>query len=375
MFRLIDKIRQLEAAGRDVIHLEIGDPDFATPANIVEAGRAALAGGDTHYSSSWGISPFIDAIRDTTLRSRGFRPDAGQVLVVPGANIAAFYAVFCLVNPGQEVLVPDPGFPTYAAAVRMCGATPVAYPLREEAAFRMRAADIEPLITLNTRLLIVNSPNNPTGAITEPQHMREIYDLAVKHDLYLLTDEIYARMRYNEAIEFASPATWDLCRERVILANGFSKAFAMTGWRLGSMIGPEAVIERIMLLLQTTSSCVSPFVQRAGLEALTGDQSAISAMMAAYRSRRDFLVEGLRKIPGVTCHSPGGAFYVFPNIRSFGLSSAEFAHKMLHNVGVAVLPGDCFGTNGEGFIRICYASSQQRIAEALNRIGKACAHF
>jgi aspartate/methionine/tyrosine aminotransferase len=374
MFKLLDKIRQLEAGGRHVIHLEIGDPDFPTPDNIVAAGRAALAAGETHYVSSWGIPTFIETICETTQRSRGFRPSLRQVLVVPGANIAVFYAVFCLTNPGQEVLVPNPGFPTYASAIKMCGARMVSYPLREENAFRLRAADIEPLITPNTRLLIINSPHNPTGAITEPDSLREIYDLAVRHDIYLFSDEIYARMNYNDD-EFASPATWDLCHDRVILSNGFSKAFAMTGWRLGAVIGPEAVMERMMLLLQTTSSCVPPFVQHAGLEALRGDQSEVRAMMAEYRWRRDMLVKGLNGISGITCHLPGGAFYAFPNIRSFGLPSEQFADRMLHDAGVGILPGDCFGSQGEGFIRICYAASRQNIAEGLDSIRCACARL
>lgn len=371
MFKVIDRVKALEAQGRNIIHLEIGDPDFNTPKNIVNAAIESLENGETHYVSSWGMGDFVEVIKDATMSSRQFRPDANQVLVTPGANIAIFYAVFCLSNPGQEVLVPDPGFPTYLSAIRMCGGIPVPFPLKEENGFRMRAADIEPLITKNTRLLIINSPQNPTGAITEPWALKEIYELAVKHDLYIYSDEIYARMVYGDQ-EFFSISTLDECRERVILSNGFSKAFAMTGWRLGSLIMPAIVAERMMLLLQTTSSCVSPFLQRAGIEAITGDQEAINTMMMEYKFRRDLLVGGLNQIPGISCHLPGGAFYAFPNISSFGMSSEVFADYILNEAGIALLPGSCFGHQGEGFVRLVYASSRDNITNAISRLTAAC---
>lgn len=372
MFKVLDKARRLEAAGRSIIHLEIGDPDFSTPPNIVDAAKRALDAGEHHYTSSWGIPEFRNEIRNVTRNSRGFYPDENQVLVVPGANIGIFYAIFCLCNPGQEVLVPDPGFPTYLSSIKMCGAKAVPYPLHDENQFRIRAADIEPLITPNTRLLILNSPQNPTGAITERWALEEIYELAVKHDLYVYSDEIYARMVYDDS-SFFSIASMDQAKERVILSNGFSKAFAMTGWRLGVLVAPEVVAERMMMLLQTTSSCVSPFLQRAGLEAITGDQGQVKVMMDEYRARRDLLVEGLRAIPGMQCHMPGGAFYAFPDIRAFGLTSEQFADYMLEDAGVALLPGSNFGDQGEGFIRICYAQSRENIAEALRRIAASCA--
>jgi aspartate aminotransferase len=371
MFKVIDKVRHLESQGRNIIHLEIGDPDFQTPQNIVEAAKLSLDNGETHYVSSWGMPDFIDVIRDATHSSRGFKPDSDQVLVTPGANIAIFYATFCLSNPGQEILVPDPGFPTYLSAIKMCGAKPVPYPLYDKNAFRMRAADIEPLITDKTRLIIINSPQNPTGAITEPWALKEIYELAVKHDLYIYSDEIYARMVYGDQ-EFFSVASLDECKERVILSNGFSKAFAMTGWRLGTLVMPAEVAERMMLLLQTTSSCVSPFLQRAGIEAIRGNQSSVNQMMLEYKSRRDLLVNGLNKISGIQCHMPGGAFYAFANISSFGMSSEAFADYMLQHAGIALLPGSCFGSQGEGFVRLVYASSRSGLMDAVNRLEDAC---
>jgi aspartate aminotransferase len=374
MFKVIDRVKKLERSGRNIIHLEIGDPDFSTPPNIVSAAKDSLDNGEFHYVSSWGMADFIEAICQATERSRGFLPNVNQVLVTPGANIGIFYSVFCLANPGQEILVPDPGFPTYLSAIKMCGAVPVPYPLREKNAFRMRAEDIEPLITDKTRLLIINSPQNPTGAITEPHALKEIYELGVKHDLYIYSDEIYARMIYEDS-NFFSIASLDSCAERVILSNGFSKAFAMTGWRLGSLVAPPEVAERMMLLLQTTSSCVSPFLQRAGIEAINGDQSSVNLMMAEYRSRRNELVDGLNSIPGISCHLPGGAFYAFPSISSFSLSSEQFAEYILEKAGVAILPGSCFGHQGEGFVRICYASSMGTIKEAINRIRVACSEL
>lgn len=371
MFKVIDKVKRLEAQGRDIVHLEIGDPDFTTPRHIIEAAQHSLDLGETHYGSSWGLADFVETMRQATLRSRGFLPDADQVLVTPGANISIFYAIFCLVNPGHEVLVPNPGFPTYLSTISMCGAQAVPYPLHDRNGFRMRAADIEPLITPRTRLLIINSPQNPTGAITEPEHLKEIYALAEKHDLYIYSDEIYSRMVYEDG-DFFSIASLDQARERVILSNGFSKAYAMTGWRLGSVIAPRVVAERMMMLLQTTSSCVPAFVQRAGIAAIEGDQASVREMMAAYRRRRDLLVQGLNAIPGIQCHLPGGAFYAFPNIASFGMSSEAFADAMLEKANVALLPGSNFGSQGEGFVRMVYASSEANIQKALERIAQAC---
>ena len=371
MFKVIDKVKRLEAQGRNIVHLEIGDPDFTTPGHIIEAAKKSLDLGETHYGSSWGLDEFIQTMRQATFKSRGFLPEVDQVLVTPGANISIFYSIFCLVNPGQEVLVPNPGFPTYLSSISMCGAHAVPYPLKDKNGFRLRAADIEPLITTRTRLLIINSPQNPTGAITEPEHLKEIYELAEKYDLYIYSDEIYSRMVYEDE-KFFSIASLDKARERVILSNGFSKAFAMTGWRLGSIIAPKVVAERMMMLLQTTSSCVSAFIQRAGIAAIEGDQAPVNQMMTAYQKRRDLLVKGLNEIPGIQCHLPGGAFYAFPNVSSFGLSSEEFADIMLEKANVALLPGSNFGSQGEGFVRMVYASSESNIQMALDRIAEAC---
>jgi len=369
MFKYLDKARALEAQGRHLIHMELGEPDFDTPKNVTFAAIKALAAGDTHYESSFGMLDFREAIRNATERSRGFKPDLNQVLVTPGANIAIYYAIFCLVDPGCEVIVPDPGFPTYYSNIKMCGAVPVRVPLKEENQFRMNPDDIEAAITSKTRLIIINSPQNPTGSVLTTDEIKRIYEIAKKHDIYIYSDEIYARMNYDP-VGFSSPSIYDHCKEHVILSNGFSKAFAMTGWRLGTVIAPAAVIERMAALLQTTSSCVSPFLQRAGIEAITGSQEAVNNMMAEYQQRRDLLVDGLNRIKGVTCVKPGGAFYVFPNIKGTGKTSDQIVEILL-DAGVVTLPGHCFGEHGEGYLRMVYANSRENIQTALDRMQKA----
>lgn len=368
MFKVLAKVQEQERSGRDMVHFEIGDPDFGTPTNIIEAACSALRNGDTHYTSSMGLHDFRETVRQTTARTRGFTPDLDQVLVTPSANIIIYYAIRCLVEPGEEIIVPDPGFPSYYAAIRFCGATAVPVPLREENEFRMHPDDVRRAITPKTRLIILNSPHNPTGSVMTPEEIDAIAAIAEEHELFLYSDEVYARMIFDDATPFHSPSKRDRCRERTIVANGFSKAFAMTGWRLGVAIGPSDVIEKMGLLLQTTSSCVAPFIQRAGIEAIIGDQTQVNAMMTEYRLRRDLLVDGLNKIPGISCLKPGGAIYVFPSIAGTGLTSDQFADLMLEQAGVAVLPGNNFGAAGEGFVRLCYAVSRERIAEGLKRI-------
>ncbi len=370
MFKLLGQIQEMEKAGRSIIHFEIGDPDFSTPSNIVAAACRSLQGGETHYTSSMGMREFRESACYATEASRGFRPTLSQVLVTPGANIIIYYAVRCLVDPGEEVIVPDPCFPTYLSVIRFCGAKAVKVPLREENEFRLSPEDIQKRITPKTRLIIMNSPQNPTGAVMTRKEIDKVYSIAREHDVYLLSDEIYARMVYEDSPRFYSPSVHDSCKERVIITNGFSKAFAMTGWRLGCAIGPEDVIDKMGLLLQTTSSCVAPFIQRAGIEAIKGSQDDVRAMMAEYRSRRDILVDGLNGLPGVTCLKPGGAFYLFPNITGTGMSDEQFAKVMLEEAGVGLLPGSNFGENGSGHVRLCYAVSREQISEGVDRMKK-----
>ena len=370
MFKLLDKVKKLEHEGRDIIHFEIGDPDFETPENIVDAGIDAIKNGFTHYTSSFGLKEFRQKICETTERSRGFKPNLNQVLVTPGANIAIFYAISCIVDPGEEVIVPDPGFPTYYSIIKMCNVVPVRVPLLESNKFRMNPKDIENSITEKTRMIVINSPQNPTGSVMTEEEIKMTYDIAKKYDLFVYSDEIYARMIYKDSV-FSSPSIFDKCLERTIISNGFSKAFAMTGWRLGAVIGPPNVIEKMRLLLETTSSCVPPFIQKAGIEAIEGEQTSQKNMYVEYEKRRDLIVNGINSIPELTCVTPGGAFYVFVNIKKTRMTSETFCEYMLEDSGVAMLPGTSFGQFGEGFIRICYAVGQNEINNALERIKKS----
>lgn len=371
MFKLLAKVQELEREGKDIVHFEIGDPDFATPGNISNAACAALCNGETHYTSSMGLYDFRIAVCETTETSRGFRPDIEQVLITPGANIIIYYAVRCLVDPGYDVLLPDPYFPTYRSVIEFCHVNPVYVPLREKNDFRMNPDDVRARITDKTRLIVINSPHNPCGSVMTREELEAIFDIAEEYDVYLLSDEVYSRMIYDLKQPFYSPAHRDKCRERTILTNGFSKAFAMTGWRLGCVIGPEDVVEKMGLLLQTTSSCVSPFIQRAGLEAIKGSQEGVRNMIREYKARRDLLVEGLNELPGVTCLKPGGAFYVFPNIQGTGMNDETFSKVMLEEAGVALLPGSNFGEAGTGYVRLCYATDKTNIAKGIERM-KRC---
>lgn len=367
MFKILSRIKELEREGKHIVHFEIGDPDFNTPQNIIDASINALNNNLTHYSDSLGDYDFRELICKNNLNSRGFEPDVNQVLVTPGANIIIYYAVRCLVNPGDEVIVQNPCFPTYLSVFKFCGVKPVFVPLKKENEFRLDPDDLREKITDKTRLIIINSPHNPTGSIMLPEELEEVGKIALENDIYLYCDEIYSRMNYGET-PFYSPSILDKCKNKIIVANGFSKAFAMTGWRLGTVIAPEKVIEKMGLLLQTTSSCVSSFIQKAGIEAINGDQKEVIKMMEEYKKRRDLIVNGLNSIDKISCLNPGGAFYVFPDIRQTGLTSQEFAVQLLESKGVGVCAGDDFGVAGEGFVRLCYATSQDEIKEGIKRI-------
>jgi aspartate/methionine/tyrosine aminotransferase len=371
MFKMLDKVQQMERAGREILHFELGEPNFDTPSNIVDAACTALKQGETHYTSSMGLYAFREVVQQTTQLSRGFCPDIDQILVTPGANAIIYLAISCLVDPGEEVIVPDPGFPTYYSAIRYCGAVPVTVPLHESNQFRLSPDDLRKRITPKTRLIIINSPSNPTGGVMTPEEIDEVARIAEEHDIYLLSDEIYARMVFEGGSRFHTPALLDKCRERTIIINGFSKAFAMTGWRLGVAIGPKEVIEKMGLVVQTIVSCVPPFIQKAGIEAIKGDQSVIAGMLAEYQQRRDVLIAGLNGIPGIKCVKPEGALYAFPNISGTGMSSEAFADFALDKAGIALLPGSNFGAYGEGYVRLCYVNTLGNIERAIEQLAQA----
>lgn len=357
-----------------MLHFEIGEPDFMTPTNVSEAAVSAIHSGDTHYVNSMGLLEFRLAAINTTEKSRGFRPYLSQILVTPGANVQIYLALACAVNPGEEVIIPDPGFVSYASIIEFVGAIPVRVPLREKNEFRLDPDDVEAAITSRTRMIIINSPSNPTGAVMTEDQIQGIFRLSRQHNIFLLSDEIYARMVYHDGNEtFHSPSKYDACRENTIIVNGFSKSYAMTGWRLGVVTGPSELIAKMGLLLETTFSCTSPFTQRAGIAALEGSQAKVHEMILEYKKRRDVLVEGLNSIPGIRCSRPSGAFYVFPSIKDTGLTSDKVANLLMNKAGVVVSPGNIFGDHGEGYIRLCYANSIENIEKAIVQMRKVLA--
>ena len=371
MFQVLEKVQDLERQGRKIIHFELGEPDFSTPPNIINAAIQAIKRGVTHYTSSLGLHAFREAAQQATARSRHFTPDISQILVTPGANAIIYYAIKCLVSPGEEVLIPNPGFPTYFSAAAACGATAVSVPLKEEHGFALQARDVEVAISPKTKLLIINTPSNPTGAAMSKQELLDVFAVAAQHDLFVLSDEIYSRLIYSPDRQFFSVSEIDHCKERTIVINGFSKAFAMTGWRLGCAIGPTPVIEKMGLLNETIVSCVPPFIQTAGIEAIIGDQTTVREMSKEYHERSLLLTTELNKLPGITCTTPDGAIYVFPNISKTGMTSCEFADFALKEANVAVCPGTSFGEFGEGFVRFSCVTSTDNINKAIAQLKAA----
>jgi aspartate aminotransferase len=369
MFQIMDKSRIIEDSGREVIHLEIGDPDFASPPRVIEACKDALDNGMTHYVSSYGLEELRLAGAESTLKSRGYKPDIGQIVITAGANVQIYYVVACTVNPGDEVIITDPAFVTYQEIIKLVGGIPVKVPLREENNFRLDPLDLEKAITKNTRLIITNSPHNPTGAVIQKDTYKEIYNICEKYDIYLLSDEVYGRMVYEKpGMQFFSPSTFDQCKERVIVVHSLSKSFSMTGWRVGAVTAPVNLANKIALLLETTSSCVSPFIQKAAISALLETKDYVDQMMIHFRNRRDLLVKGLNQIDGLSCQLPDGAFYAFANIKKTGLTSIEFSDVLLENYGIATCPGIYFGDAGEGYVRFCFAQSEEKIKIACDRM-------
>jgi aspartate aminotransferase len=371
-FEAAARARALEATGRDVIHLEIGEPDFDTPRHIKEAAvRGLLDENMTHYTPATGIAPLKVAIADDVLRWKGIQATPDQVVVTPGAKPIMFYAMLALINKGDEVIYPNPGFPIYESMAAYVGGVPVAAPLREANDFRMDVAEVASLVTGKTRLIIFNSPHNPTGSVLTSEDVREIARIAVEHDLVVLADEIYGRLQYEG--EPLSIATLPGMADRTITLDGFSKTFAMTGWRLGYGIVPEWLLPSYSRLVINSVSCTNAFAQAGAIAALTGPQDEAQAMREEFIARRALIVEGLNAIPGVGCVQPHGAFYVFPNMSSFGRTSNQIADHLLYDAGVCGLSGTSFGGYGEGYLRFSYANSREKISAAVERIGESLA--
>ncbi len=369
-YAVMARAQELEAQGRHIIHLEIGQPDFPTFPEIALAGIRAISEGKTRYNPPAGVPDLREALARRTSERLGIPISPSQVIVAPGAKPMIFFPLMALVEPGDEVVYPDPGFPTYEAAIRVAGGVPVPIPLREESDFAPDRDALKAAIGPKTRVIILNSPSNPTGSILSADDLELIADLAQKWDCWILSDEIYRRFVYDGA-EYRSIASYPDMARRVVIVDGFSKTYAMTGWRLGYGIMPEELAERVELLITHSVGCTATFTQWAGLEAVIGPQDRVDAVMAEFAARREVIVRGLNAMPGISCRSPQGAFYAFPNIVGTGMSSDELAAYILDRAGVAVLPGTAFGKNGEGYLRICYANSMDNIKEALGRIGDA----
>lgn len=365
-FQVLARAREIEASGRSVIHLEIGQPDFPTPSHICEAAIRAIREGKTGYGPSLGLPELRRAIAEEAGRRRGLEFRAEQVIVTPGAKPILYYAINALAGEGDEVIYPDPGFPMYASITAYSGAKPVPLPLREEKGFRFEAREFRSLLSDRTRLLVLNSPQNPTGGILTRSDLEVVAEEARRRDLWVLSDEIYGGIQYEG--EFLSIASLPGMAERTVILDGFSKSYSMTGWRMGYGILPLPLVEVFDSYSVNIVSCAVTFNQYGALAALQGTQEPVRRMVEEFRRRRDFLVEGLNRLPGVNCLLPGGAFYAFPSIKRTGLGSADLARRLLDEAGVAVLAGSAFGPAGEGYLRLSYASSLDNLKEALRRM-------
>jgi aspartate/methionine/tyrosine aminotransferase len=373
-FSVLAKAKALEAQGRDIIHLEIGEPDFDTADHIVEAGCRALRSGETHYTPTAGIPELREAIAADVAKSRGISVDPAQVVVTPGGKPIMFFAILALVEAGDEVLMPNPAFPIYESMVDFVGGTPVFVPLRQENGFRFDLDEFRAGLGENTKLVILNSPANPTGGVFTAEDIRGIAEiLRERPDVVVLSDEIYARLLYSGSFaSIASEPGFDP-DERTIILDGFSKTYAMTGWRLGYGVMPEALAEQVTKLQVNSNSCTAAATQHAGLAALAGPQDAVGRMLEEFRARRDLIVAGLNDLPGVECISPQGAFYAFPNVSGTGRPAGELADLLLQEAGVACLSGTAFGRHGEGHLRFSYANSRENISRALDRMNEVLA--
>ena len=363
-FEAAARAAALEGTGREVIHLEIGEPDFDTPRHIKEAAAdALLEGGMTHYTAATGIEPLREAIANDVRSRKGIDASPDRVVVTPGAKPIIFYAVLAAVESGDEVIYPDPGFPIYESMIRFAGGRPVAAPLREDHEFRIDVDEVRSLVTDRTRMLILNSPHNPTGSVLTDDDLRALAEVAVERDLLVLADEIYSRLQYEGRP--TSIATLPGMEDRTITLDGFSKTFAMTGWRLGYGIVPSSLCLAFSRLVINSVSCTSAFSQVGAIAALNGSQAEADAMREEFRARRALIVDGLNALPEVSCVTPRGAFYAFPNISAYGLSSAQMADHLLTDAGVSCLAGTAFGRHGEGYLRLSYANSRDNLARAL----------
>ena len=365
-FEVLVKARALEAQGKSVIHLEIGEPDFPTPRNVIEAGKKALDEGWTKYGPTQGLPELRQSIARYVSRTRGIEVGADNVCVVPGGKPIMYFAIMALLSDGDEAIFPDPGFPIYESMIRYQGAKPVPITLRESRGFSLDVNELRDKLTDRTKMVILNSPHNPTGGIIPAEDIRELARILRGRDIMVLSDEIYSRILYDGVP--TSIASMEGMLDKTIILDGFSKTYSMTGWRLGYGVMPKWLAEAVVKLMVNSNSCTASFTQRAGIEALEGPQDAVDTMVAEFKRRRDAVVKGLNTIPGFRCPVPAGAFYVFPNVQGTGMDSKDVADSLLYEAGVACLDGKCFGAQGDGYIRFSYANSLENILQAVERI-------
>ena len=368
-FEVLVRARALEAQGRDIIHLEIGEPDFDTPRHIVEAGKQALDQGWTHYGPTQGLPELREAIASYICRTRGIRVGAEHVCVVPGGKPIIFFPLMALLEPGDEVIYPNPGFPIYESMINFLGAKPVPIPLVEDRGFSFDLNVLKDSLSPKTKMLILNSPHNPTGGVIPAADVRAIADMVRDRDLVILSDEIYTRIYFDEEAPL-SISTLPGMLEKTIILDGFSKTYAMTGWRMGYGVMPTWLVDPVNKLMVNSNSCTASFTQRAGIAALNGPQDDVTKMVEEFRSRRDAFCAALNTLPGFRCPIPGGAFYAFPNIQGTGWKSKALADALLQTVGVACLSGTAFGAYGDGYLRFSIANSYEKLMDAVERIRK-----
>ena len=366
-FETLAKAKELERQGKSIIHLEIGEPDFDTPLHIRDAAKKALDDGFTHYGPSAGQLELREAIAKHQTERQGYEISSDNVIVTPGGKPVMFFTIMAMVEEGDEVIYPNPGFPIYESMIRYVGGTPVPMQLNEDAGYNADVDNLKSLVTPRTKLMIVNSPNNPCGSVIPEPDLRRLAEIAIDNDIIVMADEIYKDMYYGDQ-EHVSITKFPGLRERTVILDGFSKSYAMTGWRLGYGVFPDFLVEPVVRLMTNSVSCTSVFSQMAAIAALEGPQDSVGMMMEEFTKRRDLVVAGLNSLPGITCPEPKGAFYAFPNITGTGLSSKEFAEKAMYEAGVALLAGTAFGSFGDGYVRISFANSQENLLEAIQRL-------
>lgn len=373
-FEVLVRARALEAKGRSIVHLEIGEPDCATPPHIVEAAKKALDDGWTHYGPTQGLPELREAIAASVSRTRGIDVGPQHVSVVPGGKPIIFFPMIALLERGDEVIYPNPGFPIYESMIRFLGAKPVPIPLEEKRGFSFDLNRFRDSLTDRTKMVVLNSPENPTGGVIPYEDLKAIADLLRDRDVMVLSDEIYSQIYYDGEPP-ASIASFPGMLEKTIILDGFSKTYAMTGWRMGYGVMPTWLVEAVTKLMVNSNSCTASFTQRAGIAALNGPQDCVREMVAEFRRRRDAICQGLNEIPGFRCAVPGGAFYAFANVTGTGIDSAELADFLLNEAGVSCLDGACFGEYGAGYVRFSYANSLANLHEAVERIKKVAARW